>query len=117
MQTATRTAATLIMMASALGAASPGHAQMKTGDVRAAREIYQNYGCNSCHALTDAMAGPSLKAIAKRYRGKPVTEELANRIREGSSGRWGDLPHPPVAVTPAEATLMARWTLAGAPGD
>lgn len=92
------------------------HAQMKADELKTARDIYMNNGCSSCHALSDPMAGPSLKAIAKRYRGQPVIGELAVRIREGSSGRWGDLPHPPVAVTPAEATLMARWTLAGAPG-
>lgn len=92
------------------------NAQMKADEIRMARDTYMNYGCSGCHALSDAMAGPSLKAIAKRYKGKAVVEELAVRIREGSSGRWGDLPHPVVAVTPAEATLMARWTLAGAPG-
>lgn len=97
-------------------AMSSAHAQMKPDELRAAREAYINQGCSSCHAVTDTLAGPSLKAIAKRYKGKNVSAELATRIREGSSGRWGDLPHPPVAVTPAEATLMAKWVLAGAPG-
>jgi cytochrome c len=100
----------------ALTALSSAQAQMKPDELRAAREAYINQGCNSCHAMADNLAGPSLKAIAKRYKGKNVTAELATRIREGSSGRWGDLPHPAVAVTPAEATLMARWILAGAPG-
>ncbi len=95
---------------------SQAQAQMKPDELRAAREAYVNQGCSSCHAVNEPMAGPSLKAIAKRYKGKNVTAELATRIREGSSGRWGDLPHPPVAVTPEEATLMARWVLAGAPG-
>lgn len=106
---------TLIALA-ALWTASSSQAQMKADELRAAREAYINQGCSSCHAVNDAMAGPSLKAIAKRYKGKNVTAELATRIREGSSGRWGDLPHPAVAVTPTEATLMARWVLAGAPG-
>lgn len=105
----------LIALATLWGTSS-AQAQMKPDELRAAREAYINQGCSSCHAVNDAMAGPSLKAIAKRYKGKNVTAELATRIREGSSGRWGDLPHPPVAVTPDEATLMAKWVLAGAPG-
>lgn len=107
--------ATLVVLVTLCAAASAA-AQMKPDELRDARDAYLNQGCSSCHALADQMAGPSLKAIAKRYKGKNVTAELATRIREGSSGRWGDLPHPPVAVTPAEATLMARWVLAGAPG-
>lgn len=101
----------------ALGSMSLTQAQMKPDELRAARETFINQGCSGCHAVNDDMAGPSLKAIAKRYKGKNVTAELAVRIREGSSGRWGDLPHPPVAVTPDEATMMAKWVLAGAPGE
>lgn len=109
-------ARTLAIAVAALSAAASAQAQMKPDELRAAREAYLNQGCSSCHAVSGDLAGPSLKAIAKRYKGKNVTAELATRIREGSSGRWGDLPHPAVAVTPAEATLMARWVLAGAPG-
>ena len=96
--------------------AACAHADMKADDIKAARGLFTAYGCANCHEMSDKATGPALKEIAKRYKGKNVTAELATRIREGSSGRWGDLPHPPVAVTPAEATLMARWVLAGAPG-
>lgn len=81
-----------------------------------ARAIFDNNGCASCHQRAEQLAGPSLRDIAKRYKGKKVGGEVAARIREGSEGRWGDLPHPAIAtLEPAEAELLASWILAGAP--
>lgn len=98
-------------------ATAPAQAgQMTPEAARAAREIYQNNGCSSCHASADAPVGPSLQAIAERYQGKQVSQALAQRIREGSTGRYGDLPHPPQALSPEDAEQVARWILAGAPG-
>ncbi len=81
-----------------------------------ARATFDNYGCASCHQRAESLVGPSLKDIAQRYKGKKVAAELATRIREGSTGRWGDMPHPAIDLLgPAEADLLARWMLSGAP--
>ncbi len=81
-----------------------------------AREIFNSYGCASCHQPAEKLVGPSLKDIAKRYKGKKVSRELATVIREGGEGKWGDLPHPAIAtLEPEEAELLASWILAGAP--
>lgn len=91
------------------------HAQMKADDLAAAQSLFANNGCAACHSASDAGVGPALKAIAKRYKGKKVVDELAGRIREGSSGRWGDAAHPPMgALEPDEAKLLARWIQDGA---
>lgn len=85
-------------------------------DKAKARETFDSYGCASCHQRAESLVGPSLKDIAKRYKGKKVAAELATRIREGSNGRWGDMPHPAIDLLgPAEADLLARWMLSGAP--
>ncbi len=98
-----------------LCAAPAALAKMSAADMDAARSTFQSSGCSSCHSATDSAAGPSLKAIVKRYKGKPVVVELANRIRTGSQGRWGDLPHPAIDyLSQAEAALMAKWILSGA---
>ena len=90
-------------------------AQMSSADLYAARSSFHSSGCSSCHAAADSAAGPSLKAIAKRYKGKAVVAELADRIRSGSQGRWGDLPHPAIDyLSQSEAVLMAKWILGGA---
>jgi cytochrome c len=99
----------------ALATAPEGFAKMNSVDVRAAKTLFQSSGCTSCHDVTGSVAGPSLKAIAKRYKGKPVVTELAQRIREGSQGRWGDLSHPAIDyLTPPDASMLAEWILNGA---
>ena len=97
--------------------AACAHADMKADDIKAARGLFTAYGCANCHEMSDKATGPALKEIAKRYKGKIVASELAGRIREGSTGRWGDGdPHPPQgALEPDEAKLLARWILDGAP--
>ena len=99
----------------ALASAPEAFAKMNSADIRATRSLFQSSGCNSCHDATGSAAGPSLKAIAKRYKGKPVITELAQRIREGSQGRWGDLPHPAIDyLSPIDASMLAEWILNGA---
>lgn len=81
-----------------------------------ARAVFDNNGCASCHQRAETLVGPSLKDIAKRYKGKKAVGEVAVRIREGSEGRWGDMPHPALAtLEPADAQLLSGWILAGAP--
>jgi cytochrome c len=91
-------------------------AQMKPADVASAQSIFSGNGCANCHDVSLRILGPSLKEIATRYKGKKVTPEVAKRIIEGSQGRWGDMAHPSnAALDPADAALLARWILAGAP--
>jgi cytochrome c551/c552 len=95
---------------------APGaFAKMNSADMSATRSLFQSSGCTSCHDATGSAAGPSLKAIAKRYKGKPVITELAQRIREGSQGRWGDLSHPTIDyLSPTDSSMLAEWILNGA---
>ncbi len=96
-------------------AAGFAQAQLKSEELSAAQALFSNNGCSGCHAASETVVGPALKDIAKRYKGKKVADELAGRIREGSSGRWGDGMHPAIAaLEPEEAKLLARWVLDGA---
>lgn len=107
--------AKLIAGAAVAASATLAHAQMKGDELAAAQSLFASNGCGGCHSVSDAGVGPALREIAKRYKGKKVVDELAGRIREGSSGRWGDAAHPPMgALEPDEAKLLARWVLDGA---
>ncbi len=92
-------------------------AQMKPADVTAAQAAFSANGCANCHDASSRIVGPALKEIAARYKGKKVSAEVAKRIIEGSEGRWGEgMAHPSnAALDPADAALLARWILAGAP--
>lgn len=85
-------------------------------DLRAGRMGFDANSCSSCHEVSTSTIGPSLKDIAKRYKSKPVAAELAQRIRAGSGGRWGEVPHPAYeGMDEAEALQIAHWILGGAP--
>lgn len=107
----------LMLKLTLIAGATVAHAEMKPADVNAAHALFANNGCASCHDINGKSGGPSMRAVAQRYRGKKIGTELANRIREGSIGRWGnEEAHPPVGVLePAEAKLLATWILSGAP--
>ena len=85
-------------------------------DMQAGRIAFDSNSCSSCHDGSVSNIGPSLKAITKRYKGKPVVGELAQRIRAGSEGRWGEVPHPAYeGLDEADALRIAKWILGGAP--
>ncbi len=81
--------------------AAPGLALMKSSD------------CFNCHAVEQQIVGPSLVAIAEKYRNDPGAQDgVVRRVREGSTGIWGQvpmLPHP--QHTTDEVTIMLRWIL------
>ncbi|MHA3773941.1 PQQ-dependent sugar dehydrogenase [Verrucomicrobiota bacterium sgz303538] len=80
-------------------ATEPGLALMKSSD------------CFNCHAVEQQVIGPALVNIAEKYRNQPgAMDASAKRVREGSSGVWGQvpmLPHP--QHTTDEINIMLRW--------
>lgn len=61
-------------------------------DVRhaGAERLYTSLDCRACHASDTKSIGPSLQAIAERYRGKTgALEMLADKVIKGGSGNWG----------------------------
>ena len=106
----------LILTLTLGAAATMANAEMKPADVTAARALFANNGCGNCHEINGKSSGPTMRDIAKRYQGKKINAELANRIREGSTGRWGNSEsHPPEGILePSEAKLLADWVLGGA---
>jgi cytochrome c len=69
--------------------------------------------CSGCHALDTQVVGPSWRAIAKRYRGQSAAvASLAARIRQGGSGKWGDVAMTPhTDLTDTQSRQMVNWIL------
>lgn len=68
-------------------------------------KLAAKYNCQSCHTLDKRAAGPSFRAIAKRYASDPNAQgELETTIRNGSTGAWG--PTPMAGVDVPERDLM-----------
>jgi cytochrome c len=76
------------------------------------QELLEKYRCTTCHAESDAAAGPAWIDIATHYRGEKQANKLvADKIRSGArgSGPWHMPPHP--EVSKADAATMARYIL------
>jgi cytochrome c len=76
-------------------------------------KLLQKYNCQTCHAVDKDLAGPSLRAIAKKYASDPhAREELGASIVNGSSGKWDAVaPMPPVKVPDADLRPLVDWIL------
>jgi cytochrome c len=94
------------MAAVAIAAAAQNSAQN-------AEKLINGSDCLSCHAPDSQVVGPSWKAIAKRYNGQPGSAPtLATRIRQGGSGKWGDVAmtaHPD--LSDAQCRQIVDWIL------
>ncbi|MDM0030150.1 c-type cytochrome [Variovorax saccharolyticus] len=86
---------------------------LASGAAFADDEMYKTKNCFACHRIDKNYHGPSFQSVAARYAGDKGSDlKLAQKIREGSGGVWGQTPMPPQAqVTEAEALTLARWIL------
>jgi len=68
--------------------------------------------CKTCHHLTNKIIGPSHTDVAKKYEFTQANVTmLADKIINGGSGTWGEIPMAAHDVTKAEAEKMAMYVL------
>ncbi len=69
--------------------------------------------CLGCHAVAVKLVGPAFKDVAAKYAGQSdAAERLAESVRNGSVGKWGDLPmpaHPKLSA--ADTKKLVDWVL------
>ena len=90
---------------------------MALGSVAHANEaLAKKNDCLACHAVATQLVGPAYRDVAAKYHGQAGAEDqLVKSIREGSSGKWGDLAMPPhPKLSEADARRLAKWILGGA---
>ncbi len=77
-------------------------------------ELYKTKNCFACHRVDRNHLGPSFKNIAAKYADEQGADvKLAQKIRAGTVGAWGQVPMPAQPqVTEAEALTLSRWILA-----
>jgi cytochrome c551/c552 len=71
-------------------------------------------GCLGCHTADKALVGPAFRDVAAKYRGDPAAAaRLAQKVRAGGQGVWGQVPMPPnPGLSDADAKLLVDWVLA-----
>jgi cytochrome c len=97
----------LILSASilVLGAALP---------VQASEELAKKHLCTTCHVVKGAKTiGPAYADVAKKYAGQKDAEaKLADKVKKGGQGVWGQVPMPPNAAVPdADIKTLVKWVL------
>ena len=75
--------------------------------------LLAKYRCQTCHSVDRAMAGPSLRDVARKYESDPHARSvLSESILNGSSGIWGGaVPMPPTKVPAADLRPLVDWIL------
>ena len=100
--------------------ASPSGAEQAKGDSGAEQatasvppeEMPAKYGCTACHAVDHKVVGPALKDVATKYRGKDVEAQLVEKVKNGGSGVWGQIPMPPNPQVPdPDLQALVKWIL------
>ena len=69
--------------------------------------------CFNCHDVEDKVRGPAWVEVARRYRGDDEAFELlVERVRDGSSGNWGDdRMSPNRRVAEEDIRTLVKWLL------
>ena len=80
---------------------------------RASEELAKKHACFACHATDKKLVGPSYKDVAAKYRGdKGAEAKLADKVKKGGVGVWGQVPMPPNAAVPdADIRALVKWIL------
>ena len=75
--------------------------------------LAKKHNCLACHAVDRKLVGPSYKDVAAKYRGdKGAEAKLADKVKKGGAGVWGQVPMPPNATVPdADIKALVAWIL------
>lgn len=79
----------------------------------ASEALARKNDCLGCHAVAAKLVGPAYKDVAAKYAGQADAQaQLVQSIRNGSVGKWGELPMPShPKLSDADANKLAAWIL------
>jgi S-disulfanyl-L-cysteine oxidoreductase SoxD len=73
------------------------------------------YACTACHADNSRLVGPSWQeVIGKHGKRADALAYLADKVKNGGTGVWGQIPMPAQSLSVAEAEQISKWILDGA---
>jgi cytochrome c len=81
---------------------------------QASEALAKKYNCTACHAVKGAKTvGPTYADVAKKYAGqKGIEAKLAEKVKKGGTGVWGQIPMPPNPTVPdADLQALVKWVL------
>jgi cytochrome c len=99
--------AAAVFAAAGLAAAGAVHAD-------AGMDLLKKNGCTACHSIDKKLVGPPYMEVAAKYKGDAgAAAKLADKVKKGGSGVWGQIPMPPnTQVSDADLKAMITYILA-----
>ncbi len=81
--------------------------------IKQGQALVDQSDCKTCHHPTNKLIGPAHSEVAKKYEfTKENVSHLAEKIKNGGSGVWGEIPMTPhVDLSQADAEKMAMYVL------
>ena len=75
--------------------------------------LAKKHNCFACHQVDKKVVGPSYKEVAAKYASdKAAQAKLADKVKKGGVGVWGQVPMPPNAAVPdADVQALVKWIL------
>jgi len=97
--------------ASAEDAVPPG---LTKEEYEKAISLIASSDCLTCHKVDEKVTGPSYRDVSKKYESTDANiEMLANKVKKGGSGVWGQAmmtPHDTLSLD--DAKVMVKYILA-----
>ncbi len=85
--------------------------------IKQGQTLVDQSDCKTCHHPTNKIIGPAHNDVAKKYEfTKANVTYLADKIKSGGSGVWGEIPmtpHPDLSQADAEKMAMYVLSLDG----
>ena len=81
---------------------------------QASEDLAKKHLCTTCHVVKGTKTiGPTYADVAKKYAGQKDAEaKLADKVKKGGQGVWGQIPMPPNAAVPdADVKTLVKWVL------
>lgn len=96
-----------------LRAGAVGLALLGACAAHASEALARRNDCFGCHAIGVRLVGPAYRDVAARYADQSdAVQLLANSIRNGSTGKWGELAMPEhPRISDSDLKKLARWVL------
>ena len=76
-------------------------------------DLAKKSGCMSCHMVDKKVVGPGFQDVAAKYAGNANAPRLlAEKVKKGGKGVWGEIPMPPNGqVKDADIETLIKWIL------
>lgn len=98
---------------SASGDASAAGSEASAAGGDDALALAKSSGCLGCHQVDSKLVGPAYKEVAEKYKGDAgALDMLVDKVMNGGSGTWGQVPMPPNAhVGEEKIRTIVTWIL------